>query len=268
MTSVKFLMQVVFALSFAPLKAYGQPAGTISLESVAGEFGGDSIQIGVNVVFSLRYTNAFENSWNISNGFVINSPDGADWSGPVFGDTISGLIPSSNFDAIFVMNSFIGTAIPRRDTIGIAGAFITGEGLPPGFDGVPYSIAIGQFVGADIGKHICIDTSFFRTGGYWKWAAPGGLVEYPEWDGPYCFTIGHCCDGVTGDADGDNAGTADISDLIFIIDYLFRAGPPSVCFGEADVDGNCAVDISDLTYLIDHMFRLGPPLVDCHSCTK
>ncbi len=75
---------------------------------------------------------------------------------------------------------------------------------------------------------------------------------------------GSCC--VTrGDVNHDDALTIDISDLIYLIDYMFQGGPEPPCFDEGDVDasGLAPLDISDLIYLIDYMFVLGPPPAPC-----
>ncbi len=57
----------------------------------------------------------------------------------------------------------------------------------------------------------------------------------------------------------------DISDLLWLIDYMFVSGPapvPDLCV--ADISGDGAVDISDLVWIIDYMFNSGPaPIEDC-----
>lgn len=78
------------------------------------------------------------------------------------------------------------------------------------------------------------------------------------------FTSGSgCCIGATGDVNG--SGVFDISDLLYLVDYLFiPASPGPPCSEEADFDINAAVDISDLLYLVDYMFIPGSPgLPDC-----
>ncbi len=61
---------------------------------------------------------------------------------------------------------------------------------------------------------------------------------------------------VRGDADG--SGSIDISDVVFLISYIFSGGPsPNPLFtGDANCDG--AVDISDAVYLIAYIFSGGP----------
>ncbi len=80
-----------------------------------------------------------------------------------------------------------------------------------------------------------------------------GVIEY-------AYVICPCC-VLRGDVDSDNALT--VSDLTFLVSYLFQGGPPPDCLAEADVNGDGAVNISDLTYLAAFLFQGGPPPVPC-----
>ena len=73
-----------------------------------------------------------------------------------------------------------------------------------------------------------------------------------------CFE-GSCCI-LRGDIDHSGAMPLDISDLVFLVDYMFDGGIEPVCMDEADVNGDNlpSIDISDLIYLIDYMFSSGP----------
>ena len=71
-----------------------------------------------------------------------------------------------------------------------------------------------------------------------------------------------CCIGNRGDVDG-NGTDANVLDLTFLIDYLFRQGPAPGCTEEADMNSDGDVDILDLTYLIDFIFRGGPAPGPC-----
>ena len=74
-----------------------------------------------------------------------------------------------------------------------------------------------------------------------------------------------CCEGIRGDIADPMDGIIDITDLVYLIDYMFLSGPAPTCMAEADVnaDGADQVDISDLMYLIDYMFTGGPPPAAC-----
>lgn len=76
---------------------------------------------------------------------------------------------------------------------------------------------------------------------------------------------GCCIPPMRGDVNYDGAELLDISDLLYLIDFMFTGGPAPVCFEEADVNGDGAelLDISDLIYLIDYMFTGGAPPPAC-----
>ena len=66
------------------------------------------------------------------------------------------------------------------------------------------------------------------------------------------FTASSCnC----GDANGD--GSINISDAVFLIQYIFAHGtaPSPICLGDANGDGS--VNISDAVYLIQYIFAHG-----------
>jgi hypothetical protein len=46
---------------------------------------------------------------------------------------------------------------------------------------------------------------------------------------------------------------------------MFTAGPPPPCLDEGNVDGDALelIDISDLVYLVDFMFTAGPAPAPC-----
>ena len=63
--------------------------------------------------------------------------------------------------------------------------------------------------------------------------------------------------------DVDHSGEIDISDLIYLVDYMFNYGPEPPCFDEANIDGAGDLDVSDLIHMVDYMFNGGPPPVPC-----
>lgn len=72
-------------------------------------------------------------------------------------------------------------------------------------------------------------------------------------------TVFSCCQ--CGDANGDAA--IDISDAVFLIQFIFAGGPPpgdcrGYTYGNGDANGDAAVDISDAVYLIQYIFAGGP----------
>ncbi|MFQ5499516.1 MAG: SBBP repeat-containing protein, partial [Candidatus Zixiibacteriota bacterium] len=75
-----------------------------------------------------------------------------------------------------------------------------------------------------------------------------------------------CCNPpIRGNADGDAFDNVDITDLTYVVDFLFSSGPPSPCPEEGNIDGSVAetTDIVDLTYIVDYLFGGGPPPPAC-----
>jgi hypothetical protein len=74
-----------------------------------------------------------------------------------------------------------------------------------------------------------------------------------------------CCIGIRGNIDDDPGQSIDISDLVYLVDFMFNSGPEPNCFEEGDVDGSggSTIDIADLVYLVDYMFNGGPAPVSC-----
>lgn len=93
--------------------------------------------------------------------------------------------------------------------------------------------------------------------------------DYNPWltapeSGPLIKTIREltCCIDPTGDINNDKEPQADISDLLYLVDYMFTPGSPAPeCSKEADVngDGGAQPDISDLLYLVKFMFTSVAP---------
>lgn len=57
--------------------------------------------------------------------------------------------------------------------------------------------------------------------------------------------------------DPNTTGTVDISDLIFIIAYLFNNGTAPNPLSAGDIDGSGEIDITDVTYLVAYLFQGG-----------
>ncbi|MCB2230564.1 hypothetical protein KQH82_07600 [bacterium] len=74
-----------------------------------------------------------------------------------------------------------------------------------------------------------------------------------------------CCIGSTGNVNGDAGEAVDLSDLIYLVNYLFLGGPAPPCVGEANTNGDigCSVDLSDLIYLVNYLFLGGPAPAAC-----
>ena len=59
-------------------------------------------------------------------------------------------------------------------------------------------------------------------------------------------------------ADANSDGGINLSDSVFIFRYLFLGEDRPVCLDAADVDDSRNVTLTDGIYLLNHLFRAGP----------
>ncbi|MFH0817608.1 MAG: dockerin type I repeat-containing protein, partial [Candidatus Micrarchaeota archaeon] len=99
------------------------------------------------------------------------------------------------------------------------------------------------------------------TGNYWsdfgnnpgypytyEISGPGNGVDY--------HPVGSASPYVCGDADG--SGQIDISDAVFLVEYIFDNGTAPNPLASGDANGDETVNISDAVYLINYIFSGGP----------
>jgi hypothetical protein len=64
---------------------------------------------------------------------------------------------------------------------------------------------------------------------------------------------------IPGDADAN--GSVNVSDIVYLIDFVFATGPAPQPLLAGDCDGSGTVNVSDIAYLIQFIFGEGPPPV-------
>lgn len=85
----------------------------------------------------------------------------------------------------------------------------------------------------------------------------------------YFENMGPCCMSIRGNVNGDVNESINISDMTYIVSYLFGIpqGPAPSCLEEGNVNGdpNESINISDITYLVNYLFGIpqGPIPPDC-----
>jgi len=84
------------------------------------------------------------------------------------------------------------------------------------------------------------------------------------------FYDASCCQGVTGDVNGEGGDEPTIGDVSSLIDFLFIEGTVPACLAEADVNQSGGayppaeeITIGDISTLIDHLFISEDPLPAC-----
>jgi hypothetical protein len=62
--------------------------------------------------------------------------------------------------------------------------------------------------------------------------------------------------------DANNDGDVNVADAVYIINFVFKDGPPPdpYCVGDANGDGE--VNVADAVHLINFVFKGGPPPVE------
>ncbi len=67
---------------------------------------------------------------------------------------------------------------------------------------------------------------------------------------------------ICGDANNDNE--VNVSDAVYIINYVFVEGPAPVPLCVGDVNNDTSINVSDAVYIINYVFVGGPePITDC-----
>ncbi len=67
--------------------------------------------------------------------------------------------------------------------------------------------------------------------------------------------------------DTNNDGRRDISDAVFLLNFLFGGGDPPPCEEVGDINNDGGRDISDAVFFLRHLFLGGPqPPAPFHVC--
>ena len=104
---------------------------------------------------------------------------------------------------------------------------------------------------------ICVDSCFWPPATRFSFSRMDAVSYTPRLSMP-CGTVkAHC-----GDSNGDRK--IDLSDLVYLINYLYKTGDPPVplCRGDANCDGGR--DLIDVIALINFLYKGGsPPCLEC-----
>ncbi len=137
-------------------------------------------------------------------------------------------------------------------------------------DADPQSIVEAGIDGFTVSVLDCEDVADTDTDGIPDTADNCPLVYNPEQTDTDGDGIGDaCCCVNRGNVDHvvGVGGPIDVTDLSYLVDYLFRSGSIPPCPEQGNVDGvegaGGPIDVADLSYLVDFLFRAGPPPPDC-----
>ena len=108
------------------------------------------------------------------------------------------------------------------------------------------SLVLGSTIGQSFAGRSTVGANILQSGYWQNWSS-----------GQYCCVI-------RGDVNHDGGSVIDISDLTYMVAYMFAGGPEPICLTELDVNGSGGIpDISDLVYMVAYMFQAGPAPVPC-----
>lgn len=103
---------------------------------------------------------------------------------------------------------------------------------------------------------VCVDTCFFLGGRYAFYRSDAhGYVPRDNLSccfRVFCPVIGNPTRGINGDCE------INVSDIVFLIGYLYHNGPPPKPMESGDANCDGIVDVGDVIYLINYLFKGGP----------
>ncbi|MFQ6008639.1 MAG: GEVED domain-containing protein, partial [Candidatus Zixiibacteriota bacterium] len=125
------------------------------------------------------------------------------------------------------------------------------EIVPEGYGDLPGPVGKGTF---DLREYVVCEE---EDGLVWGSFDSFFDVYYELASTPGSFS---CSVGMIGHTPGDLNldGSVNVSDLTYLVNFLFRDGPAPLVMEVADVDASGSVNVSDVTYLVNYLFRNGP----------
>jgi hypothetical protein len=294
MSSVPKLCVVILAALFICGSGLTVAEQSVSIDQPVPSADANTIHPGRTVVFPIRLTNLPDTgncAYAFSLNFRVYSPDGAEWVADTVLDSTwiqvgegywevdsTGYIyhqpvMDTLFDELFYDFAPWVYDGPPADSLAVAAIKILSDGLHHGFDDIAYNIRLAPSISSE-GLTICIDTVAVMPlipGADFMWTAVGSCSDViPDWNGPYCFTIGPCsdldgdgicapfdnCPGVANPEQADNDGNG--------------SGNACCCgeytgglTGNVDCDIEGKINLSDITRLIDVIYVNKTNLLCC-----
>jgi hypothetical protein len=188
----------------------------------------------------------FNRTYNARSLIIPAIADAADAYGP---DSLIGVLYFGDFDNGYPVGDIDPLSILINDSLR------------------PISITVADEVPEIPGDEIRMEFDFYRFirdyGAVWGSTRPfyrvTGLFgdETPFTAGGEIAINGF----MMGDINFD--GSVDVSDPVFLINYLYREGPAPLLDAIADVNCDDAVDVSDVVYYINYIFKDGPLVTIC-----
>lgn len=84
----------------------------------------------------------------------------------------------------------------------------------------------------------------------------GSDLDMDDWFVDNIRVYNYCC-RYRGDVDHSN-GPMVVSDLTYMVAYMFQGGPAPPCFEEGDVNNDGDIGVADLNFMVAYLFQSGP----------
>ncbi len=112
---------------------------------------------------------------------------------------------------------------------------------------LPDGLTLNMDNGVISGTSLIVDTSYFS-------------IKVTDSDFPPINDVQHLSltitPGLCGDA--NNSGDVNVTDLTYMVNYIFKGGPPPPIHDIADVNSSGDINVADLTYMVNYVFKGGP----------
>jgi hypothetical protein len=161
------------------------------------------------------------------------------------------------------------------DTLLLGGVNFFGDGLPPGPGSLRkcYTLLFDIPSGEPTGD-FCVDNIYVPPSGSWLFDFGGTPpAEAPDYFGctnssgsnpdcpAVCFPV-RAPTYLCGDSNDD--ATVNVSDMVYLLSYIFTFGPPPLSMMGSDVNCSGRINIGDVAYIVDYVFAGG--YQPCNSC--
>lgn len=219
-----------------------------------------------NELWARRYNRSESYSEEIATDIVV------DGSGNVYVTGFSGYYP--DYDYLTIKYDFTGNQLWLRTYDGIGNSYdnataialddsdnVYVTGFSALFKSDPFSFDYATIKYAPDGNEVCVK----------RYNGPGNSVDMPlaiAVDDSFNIYLTGSTNGVSlliikyfpiilvGDANSD--GSLNVSDLVYLINYLFKGGSAPNPLLLADLNNDEYLTVSDVIYLINYLFKGGP----------